>query len=81
MCDKELDNDKNTHVNHIITFDNIGKNFLEKFRLNIEGIAIKSIGEYKIITDENIKEKWCDNNNCELRLLCKKCNLQRNKKQ
>lgn len=75
LCSKRLQNDKNSHIDHVKKFKEIVAEFLilEPF------IETKSIGCGRVLVDERIKKRWHEfhKKHAILRPLCWKCNLKK----
>jgi len=77
LCNLELINNSETHVDHINKFRDIINNFFIENNILIDEIPIKKCGCVYRINDDDLFDKWYDyhEKNAKLRLLCKQCNL------
>lgn len=73
ICSEILQNNSTTHIDHIIPFSDIAKEFLSQFG----HIETKSTGYNRTIVDETIRKKWFEYHlkHAKLRPLCSECNL------
>ncbi len=75
ICGKQLYDDNNTHIDHIVRFIILANEFIK----TEDNIQTKSTGYDRIITDEVIRQRWYNyhKQHAQLRALCAYCNTHR----